>query len=265
MKKTIRNSLVVYFLCTVIACANPQVKTDPPASTNENQDAVHLLGIINNINNNSPATFSASFEADGNMRTQQFKLSGTAFYDKNSEKLLMNFSDFIFKSQISSLLRNGNNIEVFYIPENRIVLDSVETIRVSNYVPINMDFYLVYQLLTARIPILENHSVYQVTKDGNKSFLVLENTGWYQTIAFNSDEPAQIKFTNKSNSQEIEIYLRSPLNQNGSKYYRKIQFRVRGAGITVNINTGWVRMNTPVNIRNSLINPGAAVTNLRRR
>ena len=262
-----RNSLcVLFFLCVLVTCTSSKVKTDlPKENSSDAQDAVLLLEIINKINNNSPETFSASFETDGNMGTKKFKLSGTAFYDKKSEKFLMNFSDFIFKSQLSSFLRNGKNIEVYYIPENKIVLDSSDTIQIKNYVPIDIDFYIIYQLLTSRIPILENYSVYQTKKEDNRSFVVLQNNIWYQTIAFNSDEPERIKFTNKNTAQEIEIYLRSPLKQNDSRYYRRINIVIKDVSIALNINTSWVSLNKPVNIRNSLHKPGLSVTNLRGR
>ena len=259
----IRNSLaIVFFLCILIACANSQVKKN--LSQSDNQEALPLLDIINNINDNSPTTFSSSFTVEGSMKSDRFKITGTAFYDKNAEKFAMNFSDFVFKSQLSSFLKNGKNIEVHYIVENRIILDSTETMRITNYVPLDIDFNLVYQLLTSRIPMIENYSVFQVTKEGTRSFLVIQNNTWFQTIAFNSGEPERIKFTNKKTSQEIEIYLRSPLNQNGSKYYRRIRIVSRGASIDVNINTGWVSLNKPVNIRNTLVRPNITITNFRR-
>ena len=262
----IRNSLaIVFFLCILIACANSQVKKDlSQANSSDNQEALPLLEIVNKINDSSPSTFSSSFTVEGSMKADKFKITGTAFYDKQAEKFAMNFSDFVFKSQLSSFLKNGKNIEVHYIPENRIVLDSSETIKITNYVPLNIEFNLVYQLLTSQIPMIENYSVFQVTKEGTRSFLVIQNNTWFQTIAFNSDEPERIKFTNKSTSQEIEIYLRSPLDQNGSRYYRRIRILSRSAGIDVNINTGWASLNKPVNIRNTLVRPNITITNLRR-
>jgi hypothetical protein len=217
-------------LCILIACSGSQIKTN--ANVSDIKDAMPLLDMVNKINDNSPETFSASFETEGSMGTNKFKLVGTAFYDKKLEKFTMNFSDYIFKSQLSSLLRNGKNIEVYYIPESKIILDSSETIKIKNYVPIDMDFNLIYQLLTSRIPLIENYSIHQAKKDDDKSFLVLQNNNWYETIAFNLDEPERIKLTNKKTSQEIEIYLRSPLKQNESRYYKKIQIIIKDVNIT---------------------------------
>ena len=135
----------------------------------------------------------------------------------------MIFRDFIFKSTINMMFREGNKLNFYYPVEKRLVKDNAETIDLRNYINIKIDFNIIYTLVLGKIPLLNNYKVKKLLKRNKRLYLILENENYYETISFNGNAPDKILFIEKHTKDKLEIYLKKVKRIKGSQYFKYIK------------------------------------------
>jgi len=210
-----------------------------------------MLDAVKAFNSAAPDTISASMTIEGSMKTKKFKALGNAQFDRKAGKMALAFIDFIFKSPITHMFQDRDVIYFYFPAEKKIFKDNINTINLLNYSTINLDYKLVQDLATGRIPVLAGYTV----KDGlaspqdNKSYLILENDAWYETISFSSGQPDRIKLMNKKTREEVEIYLKKKITSDSCSFFRQISIVIKNAETRIDVQFDDVKLNKPIMVK----------------
>jgi len=213
----------------------------------------HIESMVNQIslmNSRSPSTFSVSFVIVGSMKNKKFKSIGTIDYDKKLNLMNASFLDYIFKSPVTTIFKNGYNINFYFPAENKLVMDDTRLIDLRNYLDLSLDFNLFYDLICGKIPIIENYKIKQglSVKEGKGSFLILENAYYYQTISYSTLKPDKILFLKKDNNEKYEVYIKEYEQNKETHYFKNIRILVKNSDIELDFTFESIRLNIPVKV-----------------
>ncbi len=226
------------------------VNTQPrDVSVTQDSHVQSMLNAIKEINDHAPASFSLGFIISGSAGDKKFKVTGEGAYSRDEKKLHITMNDYIFKTPIASVFQDGDRIFIYFQVEKKMVEDSIGTIKVDRYVDFQCDFPIVYDLLTGKIPLAEGYTVKKglVSAEGDVSYILLENDRYFETISFKGMVPDRIKFVDKSNRRETEIYIKERIRLNDTTYFNRLRV-VSGSDREINLEFSGIRLNIPVKV-----------------
>ena len=249
MKKNL--IIAVLVLCT--ACTKAVVKEKPAngLAPTQDRDISLMLQSLSAINENSPSSYDLEFIVDGSLKSKKYKSIGNASFDRNSDRFYIVFLDFIFKSPVTMIFQDGKDISLYFPADRKLFRENRATISFANYTGVDLDFTVVYDLVTGKVPLIPGYSIREGyrTADGKTSYLILENSDYFQTISFAGSEPDRIKFVQKKNREEVEVYLRKKTVKDGTSFFRNITIVMKKSDTRVDITFRGIKLNTPVKVK----------------
>ena len=231
---------VIFTAGLLLSCATAREKESVAAQgtvTGDSSAAERLMQTVKEINDNAPATISASFTADGVSNGRKFKIEGTAVFDRKCcYKIAV--VDYVFRSRVLDAYREMDSLYFYYPAEKKLFVDDVNKIDIYRYTGFQTSFNLMHTLFTGGIPVLSDSRVTKcVAGTGADSFnLVLENSEYMQNIYFKSGIPERIMIIHKATKDRMEIYLKSRITKDKSVFYKNIRIVAPEKNISANIN-----------------------------
>ncbi len=203
------------------------------------------------INKKCPESYALDFDINGTYGDKKNKILGNAQYDKKRRAMHVAFVDYIFKSPVMTILREGDTVRVYYPVEKKMFVDSSKTIDLANYGGVTIDFDMFHDIITGAIPLIAGYSVKQglAANDGKGSMLILENPKYYQTISFQGNDPDKILLINKKTREKLEIYVKKPFAQGASRIYSNIMIVAQGVRLRLDITFKKIQLNGPVKVK----------------
>jgi hypothetical protein len=215
------------------------------------EDIRRMIGIVEKINAHTPVSFSSSIEIIGSIREKKFKSVGSVYYDKKAGRFHITFLDYIFKSPVTRIFQDGDRISIYFPADKKLVLDNRKTIDIRNYMDLNLDYYLVYDLFRGSIPVLKNYKVKKglASADGKSSYLIIENSEYFETISFRGNTPDKLMIVRKDTGEKIELYVKGVTLKGKSRYYKKIRIVAKKSDLRLDFRFRRTRINIPVKVR----------------
>jgi hypothetical protein len=256
MKRKFLILLTAIFVMFLNSCAGRAVKGSQ-IGERENVTSVmtdeirRMIGIVDRINSHTPASFTSSIEIIGNVREKKFKSIGSVQYDKKAGRFNITFLDYIFKSPVTRIFQNGERISIYFPADKKLVLDNSKTIDIRNYMDLNLDYYLISELFRGSIPVLKGYKVKKglASVDGKRSYLIIENSDYFETISFRGNNPDKLLIICKDTKEKIELYLKGFVIKGKSRYYKKIRIVAEKSGLRLDFRFRRIRINVPVKVR----------------
>ena len=236
------------FLASCVSCTT----TNPP-STPEGTSAETAPMLARVLEQNSKAvnSYDMDFVAEGFINKQTYKMNGIAQFDGSLNRLYFAFTDFIFKSPISQMFNDKDEVVIYFPSEKKLFKHNAKTMNLRQYGNVSLDYKIVYALITGKIPLIEGYRMREgiVEADGKTSYLILENNKYYETIAFKNDIPDRIKITEKSTGDETEFYYSGWKKYGESMLFGKLSIVAKTANMRFNVIINKVKVNIPVNVK----------------
>ncbi|MBN2040893.1 MAG: hypothetical protein JW864_12690 [Spirochaetes bacterium] len=226
-------------------------KKDYTAADKEETNALLLL--IEKINNKNPDSFDSRFIIEGHSGKQNFKTSGKVQFNHTPRKMRVIFHDAVFKTPIVELIQDNDILKFYYPIDKRIIIDNINKLNIKFYLnyDLNFNFSFIYDILTHRIPVIDNYSVKkglqgEERQPGKDGLIILENDSFYETLSFSNEIPDKILCLNKKTRERIEVYLNDPSYIEGILSYRNIRLVSPESNVKINIYFSSKRINVPV-------------------
>lgn len=251
MKKRNKLPHILLIFVFLAGCVTADQKKEMGVEKSDISEVRAMLSQVEEFNKNAVTSYYLSFEVDGVVKKKKFKSLGRATYDRSKARMYISFLDYIFKSPITRVYISGKEIFFYFPVDKRLVKDNAATINLKNYNDVDIDYSIVYSLLTGTIPLISGYKVkigLSRTK-GDKTFLILENDTTYQTISFENNIPDRIKLLRKKNRRVTEIYLERPVQRNKSYFFRRIVMLEKGSGVRISLTFKSVNLNMPVKVK----------------
>lgn len=256
MKKTLFAILTAVFLLSVHSCAGRSLKEGENSGRSNVQavitdDIRRMIGILERINSNTPSSFTCSIEVIGNIGKKKFKSLGNVKFDRKTGRFNITFLDYIFKSPLTDLFQDGDRISIYFPADKKLVLDDRKTIDIRNYINLNLDYYLLYDLFRGSIPVLKDYRVRKglSSADRKTSYLIIENDEYYETLSFQGNTPDKLLIIHRNSKEKIELYLRGFSQKGKSRYFKKIRIVADQNDLRLDFTFRGTRINVPVKVR----------------
>lgn len=247
--------LLIVLAASAVGCGTAPLRDDEALADRYHacgKDGIRdMLGAISEINRNSPDFCTADFSISGSRAEQRYRLLGRLQFDKRQELLYVAFIDFIFRSPLTTLFREGDTIRIYYPADRKMYVDSVKKIDLANYGGIAVDFNLLSGLIAGTVPVIPGYSVRQglTANDRKGSMLILENPRFYQTISFKENNPDRIKLVAKKTGEKFEVYLSRPVTRGASRLFSSIIIVGHNSRLRLDIHFSGVVLNDPVKVK----------------
>ncbi|HPS58558.1 MAG TPA: DUF4292 domain-containing protein [Spirochaetota bacterium] len=237
---TKQHLVIVLTVASLLSCATAAERETGAARgtvTGDSAAAGKLMLAVKEINDNSPATISTSFTADGASNGQKFKIEGTAVFDRKC-CFKISVVDYVFRSRVLDAYREMDSLYFYYPAEKKLLVDDVYKIDIFRYTGFQTSFDIMYTLLTGGIPMLKDSSVTKCVAgtEADSFNLVLENSEYMQNIYFKGSVPERIMIIHKSTKDRMEIYLKSRITKDKSVFFKNIRIVAPEKNISANIN-----------------------------
>lgn len=234
---------MLFFIC----CSSAEKNVTQSAAQG---DARALLEKITLINNSAPVSYDMTFTAEALMNNQKYKLNGNAQFDKTAARLSLFFTDFIFKSPISMMFNDGESVVMYFPSEKKLYRYNKNTIDFRSLWNVNLDYPVVHDIMTGRIPVIDGYTVKEavLSADSKTSYLILENSRYYETISFKNDIPDKIKIMDKSNRSETDFYFSGAKKYGESFMFKKISI-VSKAAWRFDVAIDSLKVNVPMKVK----------------
>jgi hypothetical protein len=236
-------------LCA-LSCAtadNTAEKTDYVSSTKK--DYHILVDSISQINDSAPAYYNMIFTIEGLLNKQKYKLNGNAQLDAKLNRICLSLTDFIFKSPISTMFANNDDIIMYFPTEKKLFKYGKNSIDLKSLWNISIGKEIIYALASCKIPLIDNYKIKEsvVSPDGKTSYLIVENRLYYETVSFKNNMPDKIKIMDKNSRDETDIYLSGAKKYDNSLIYKKISVISKKWNFEIKIDS--IKVNTPVKVK----------------
>lgn len=244
----------VALLLILAGCASStQEKDDVTAQLKDEHGdrARELISVINTINSKAPDTIRAGFTIDGTAQGKKFKSTGTMNWQDSPRAMYASFIDYIFKSPVTLLFQEKDRLSVYYPVDKTLVTDTVSQLNLQNYIGFSVPAKVVYDLVTMRLPIIENSRVTRCLGEEGKdcNMIVFENSKWFETIVFENDRPVRIMTVHKADKTRAEFYLERPTTIGESRVYRRIRIILPEQNVRLTVAVYNISLNQTVSIR----------------
>ncbi len=267
-RRTISICAIMIAMASMAACASVPAGQEKRVTASDVERSRRLLAIVQDINKKAVDSYSAQFTVEGVFGKSKFNSIGEALYNRNPRMARLTFFDIVFKSPLTILVQDGTALKFYFPAEKTLYLDSIETINLKNYAAIDIDFALLYPFASGQIPVLDGHSIKQgliAENDSNRSYLVLENRDYFQTISFSGDFPDKILYIRKSNRNKTEFYLEKPHREKTGLFYRKIRMLAPDSGGRLSFTFSEIRYDVRMDAASMLkinLDKGAKIVNM---
>ena len=235
-------------------CSKTIVKSDRELRKAGDADIVHLIKVIEKININSAQSFIANFNIEGHLGKQNYKASGNAQFNNNPRRMRVIFHDAVFKSAITFIVQEEDTIKIFFPFDKILYIDNIKKFNFKFYSNLNLDFQLVSELSTGKIPVIKNYSSIKCYEDGNSGqnnkLIILENNEFYETISFMDDVPDKILWLNKITKEKTEVYLFNPVIKENILFFNLIKIVSVSSDLKLTIQFDSLKFNVPVDLKN---------------
>ncbi len=238
-------------LCWLGACAGRTVQTERGAVHADTTRVRSMMGKIEEINSNAPRSFRANFVVEGRMgNNKKFKSLGDVVFSRDVKKMKVSFLDSVFRSPLTVILQDDRTLK-FYLPvDKKIYLDNADTIDLKNYTGVRINYEFLSSLASGKIPLIPGYTVKQgveqqdaKTGSENEYYIILENSGQYETISMKGDIPGKILLLDKVTKDKMEFYLENPVKNNNMLYYKTIRFISLQSGDRISIMFNSLKFN----------------------
>ncbi len=226
------------------ACTGAPVKQEKRVTASDTDRSRRLLTLVHEINGRAVDSYSARFTVEGAFGKRKFNSVGEAWFNRNPRMARFTFFDIIFKSPLTVMVQDGDTLKFYFPAEKTLYVDRSDSINLRNYAAIDIDFALVYPFAAGQVPLLDAFTIKQGLvdeSDSNRSYLVLENKNYFQTIGFKMDVPDKILFISKTSGKKTEFYLEKPQGQGGALFYRTIRMLSPESGDRLTISFSEIR------------------------
>ncbi|MGV7927860.1 MAG: hypothetical protein AB2L13_02965 [Spirochaetota bacterium] len=267
-QRTASTGAIMIAVALITACASAPAGQDKRVSASDTERSRRLLSIVQEMNRKAIDSYSAQFTVEGVFGKNKFNSIGEALYNRNPRMARYTFYDIVFKSPLTIMVQDGTALKFYFPAEKTLYLDNAETIKLKNYAAIEIDFDLIYPFTAGQIPLLEDHSIKQgliAENDAERSYLLLENRDYFQTIGFNGDLPDKILFISKSNGKKTEFYLEKPRREGANVFYRKIRMLSPDGGGRLSLSFSEIRNDVRIDAAIMLkinLDKGARIVNM---
>ena len=231
-----------------MSCSGKAIRHQFTVSEKKTIDEL-LLG-LNNINSRTPETLTAKITINGTFGKKKYNAVGSVSFDSTSHQMNIVLYDFIFKTPITTVIKNNDDLSIHYPVDKKLILARLNSFRIKNITGIDMDIDCMVSLIEGSIPLIKNHSVKQVyTEDnGHRYYLILENSKTFETLSFKKGMPDRILFMDKKGNKKIEVYIDKYHWGRNSIYYKKLHLIDEQAKINLNITFSNITINEAVSI-----------------
>ncbi len=240
-------------LAVMSGCVRQAATGERKVTTSSSEEAQMLLNRVKEINLGSADSYTANFTGDAIMKKKKFNFLGEAVFNKNPRMMKYTFLDTVFKSIMTVLVQDGDNLKIYFPVDKSLLLDNVRNIRLRNYLDIDADFNTLYPLAVGQIPLIPNYTIKSglVSKAGDgpgggQRYIILENDEYFETISFIENNPDKILLINKLSKQKIEIYLEKPAPLGKSVFFKTARLILFPSGDKLTIAFRDIRFNTPI-------------------
>jgi hypothetical protein len=179
------------------------------------------------------------------------------------------FTDMVFRSPITTFVQEDENIKIYFPMDKVLYQDTAATISLKNYTGIDIEFRFLYPMLIGQIPLITEFSVKSgLSEDAGGAsveYIILENQGYFQTIAFSAGIPAKLLFVNKESKDRVELYLENPVWQGTTLIYREIRLVIPSTGEKLSITFNDITLNPaldPAAVGSLQVPPGTKVISM---
>jgi len=240
-------------LCRIIPlamlCIFSCTTADTVEYTPSKEDNAALLSSISSINSNAPSYYDMTFTIEGLLNNQKYKLNGNAQLDAKLDLMCLSLTDFIFKSPISTMFSNNNEVIMYFPSEKRLFKYAKSSFDLKALWNIDLDYEIVRILASCKIPLIADYKIKEsvVSTDGKTSYLILENKRYYETISFKNNIPDKIKIIDKTDRGETDFHLLAVKKYNESLIYRKISVLSKKINLEISINS--IKINSPIKVK----------------
>ena len=234
-------------LCKIIHLAMLFILSCTTADTIEYTRAENNTGLLNGIlliNNSAPSYYDMTFTVEGLMNNQKYKLNGNAQLDAKLNLICLSLTDFIFKSPISTMFINNDEIIMYFPSEKKLFKYTKNSLNLKALWNINLDYEIIRVLASCKIPLIND---YKISSTDDKSYLILENKHYYETVSFKNNIPDKIKIVDKTDRGETDFHLSSAKKYDESLVYKKIFVLSKKFNFEISINS--IKVNTPVKVK----------------
>jgi hypothetical protein len=255
MRMRFIGSMLVLLAVAAAGCGTTGARVEDTAAGQYHpagSDAVRgMVEGVSALVKKSPATYNVDFNVDGSAGAGKFKLLGTAQFSRKDRLMHVTFMDFIFKSPVTMFFQEGDAIRVYYPVEKKIFVDDARTFDLANYGGASLEYGLLYDIATGTFPLIRGYSVKEglAANSGNTSMLIVQNSGFYETISFKDGTPDKILLINRKTREKIEVYVKKIVTQGDSVFFSNMMIVAGGRGLRLEINFNKVRLNTPVKVK----------------
>jgi hypothetical protein len=217
----------------------------------EDQTIQQFLAAIADVNSKAPQTLSAYIEIEGVKDNKQYKSAGEIAFDVTTDQMNIFFFDFIFKSPLTMLLKNGDALSIYYPAEKKLILSSMEKAGISSFIGLPIDLPVLIDLAQGKIPLIADYRVKQIVSEEaeERTYLIVENDRCFQTISFKKDRPDRIMFITKTGQHKIEFYINKYHRDGDARYYRNISLLLESQKLNLEISFSRITMNAPVRVK----------------
>ncbi len=246
----------IIILVSASGCSTTVAKNEADLKTAGEENIAHLLRLIQKYNASPPQSFILNFNVEGHSGSQKFKASGNGQYNNNPRRMRVVFHDAILQTPITEITQEDDVLKFYFPMDKTLYLENINNIDLKSYTNFNLDFILVSDLLTGKIPIIKHSSVYKGLESetdpvikGNK-LIILENEEYFETISFLNDVPDKILWLNKNTKERIEVYLKKPVLKDNFLFFKEAKIISRSADLNILIQFKSIKFNTPVDLEN---------------
>lgn len=253
MRKNYCFIYIIILMLFISGCSTAKIKSETTELKAADQENIeYLLGIIKKYNSGSLQSYTLKINVEGHSGTRKFKVEGNALYNNNPKRMKIVFHDAILMSSISEIVQEDNILKFYFPIDKTLYVENTEKINLKAYTDFSLDFNLVSDLLSGRIPVIRQFAVYKGLEcetdpaiKENK-LIILENSDFFETISFLNDIPDKILWVNKNSKERLELYLKSPVIRDNFLFYKEAKIISREADLNVLIRFSSVKFNEPV-------------------
>ncbi len=244
MKKCLMTLLLPVSLL-FISCATTETGTLPvPEPVPEGSSA--LFARLQEINEKAPSLCSIKFTAESTVGSKKNTFAGTVSFDRQAGLFSLEIQDPVFRILMTAVILEAQDVTVWIPGRNIRYIDSPATMNLKNYGLIDMDFRIIYDLLTGRLPVPEKGNI---TGTEEESVLAVENDSCMEKISFSGNLPESCAITKKSDGTAVLIRLEKPELFGESLLYKKITAENGDGSMKLEIKTGSVKTAAPLKVK----------------
>lgn len=251
--------VLIISLLLPFACSKKNVRSDlrktilpwKEKNLSYQEDSKVLLNKLLDFNKNFLTSLSADFILEASYEKKKIKSMGQIVYQGENKRMNITFIDIIFKSPMTYIFQDNDILKLYFPVDRKLFIDNIKTIKLKYYTDFNLDFQIIYDIITGKIPIIDGYRIKQMksSKVASGNYLVLENSDYYETISFKGSRPDKMLFLDKNNGKKYEAYFKRYYKKGGVQYFKNIRLTARSGAIKIDVTFTNIKLNLPVEVK----------------